>query len=166
MSATSSTFSTRPDARRRLIAYIEQRWPDLDALERDFPPYAGQGDFMMLEVALAYSRTGNQERFEDAMARMRRVGDDLQAQGVDNPTFFMSEAAYHALAGERRRQSRLARPRGHARVRRPRHRASRREWPALRATGRRPALRSSSRQRMIEHLNAERAELGLDPVEA
>ena len=146
------------------VAYIEQRWADLDALERDFPPYAGQGYFMMLEVALAYSRTGNEERFEDAMARMRRVGDDLQAQGVDNPTFFMSEAAYHSLAGNvdaglewlDRAVTRgfvAATPR------------IAREWPALAALEGDPGF-ELIQQRMIEHLNAERAELGLDPVEA
>jgi len=98
------------------------------------------------------------------MARMRRVGDDLQAQGVDNPTFFMSEAAYHSLAGNvdaglewlDRAVTRgfvAATPR------------IAREWPALAALEGDPGF-ELIQQRMIEHLNAERAELGLDPVEA
>jgi hypothetical protein len=118
----------------------------------------------MLDVALAYSRVGNAERFDDALARVGRVNDDLSAQGIDNPTFHMSEAVRYALAGDRGTSLDWldrAITRGFiastARIAE--------EWPAL------AVLEGDERfeaiqVRMIQHLNAERAALGLDPVEA
>ena len=146
------------------VAYIEQRWADLDALERDFPPYAGLGHLVMMEVAFAYSRVGNEERFEDAMARIRRVGDDLQAQGVDNPTFFLTEASYYTLAGNVEAGLEWldrAVTRGFV-ASTPR---IAKEWLALAALEGDPRF-ELIQQRMLEHLNAERSALGLEPVEA
>jgi tetratricopeptide (TPR) repeat protein len=145
------------------VEYVEARWPNLDALERDYPPYAGLGHLMMLDVALAYSRTGNQQRFEDALARVRRVSEDLQAQGIDAPIFFMSEASHQALAGNL--DAALdwldrAISRGFISATRIAH-----DWPYLEPLEGDPRF-EAIQARMIEHLNAERAELGLDPVEA
>jgi TolB-like protein/Tfp pilus assembly protein PilF len=146
------------------VEYIEARWSSLDALQQDHPPYAGLGYLLMLDVALAYSRVGNAERFDDALARVGRVNDDLSAQGIDNPTFHMSEAVRYALAGDRGTSLDWldrAITRGFiastARIAE--------EWPAL------AVLEGDERfeaiqVRMIQHLNAERAALGLDPVEA
>jgi len=114
-------------------------------------------------VALAYSRTGNPQRFEDALARIERVSVDLQQQGIKNVIFFMSEASHQALAGNLDASlewldraisggfistTRIAQ-----------------EWPWLEPLEGDPRF-EAIQARMIEHLNAERAELGLDPVEA
>jgi len=146
------------------VDYIEARWPTLDALERDNPPYAGLGYWLMLEVALAYTRAGNAERFDDAMARVSRVNDELLAQGIDNVTFHMSEAMRYALSGDRGASLDWldrAITRGYI-TSTPR---IAQEMPAL------AILEGDERfeaiqARMMEHLNAERAALGLDPVEA
>ncbi len=145
------------------VDYLESRWPTLDDFERDNPPYAGLGYFQMLDVALAYSRVGNAERFDDAMARAGRVNDELLAQGVDNPNLHMTEATRYALAGDR--GSSLdwldrAITRGFI-TSTPRVAD---DWPAL-------AVLEGDRRfdaiqaRMMDHLNAERATLGLEPVE-
>ena len=144
--------------------YIDERWPDLDALERDIPPYGGLGYLAMLDVALAYSRTRNAQGFDDAMARIRRVGDGLLAQGVNNPTFFMSEAAFQAMAGDPEaslENLQRAIDRGFITLT-PR---IARDWPYLEPLQGDPRF-EAIQERMIEHVNAERAALGLEPVSA
>jgi TolB-like protein/Tfp pilus assembly protein PilF len=148
---------------REAIDYIEARWPDLDALERDYPPYGGLGHLMMLDVALAYSRIGNQQRFEDALARVERVSRDLQEQGIQAPIFYMSEASHQALAGNLDASLEWldrAVTRGFISTLRIAQ-----EWPYLEPLEGDPRY-EEIQARMIKHLNAERAELGLDPVEA
>jgi TolB-like protein/Tfp pilus assembly protein PilF len=143
------------------VAFIEERWSDLDALERDYPPYGGLGHLMMLDVALAYSRAGNQQRFDDALARVRRVSEELQAQGIDNPLFFMSEASHQALAGNLEASLEWldrAISRGWISPLRIAQ-----EWPSLEPLEGDPRY-EAIRARMIEHLNIERAELGLEPL--
>jgi len=148
---------------KEAVDYLEARWSDLDALERDYPPYGGLGHLMMLDVALAYSRTGNQQRFEDALARVERVSVDLQAPGIDAPLFFMGEASHQALAGNfdvSLEWLDRAISRGFISTTR-----IAREWPYLEPLEGDPRY-EAIQARMIEHLNTERAELGLDPVEA
>jgi len=148
---------------REAVEYVEARWPDLDALERDYPPYGGLGHLMMLDMALAYSRVGNQQRFEDALARVERVSRDLQEQGIQAAIFFMSEASHQALAGNLDASLEWldrAVTRGFISTLRIAQ-----EWPYLEPLEGDPRY-EEIQSRMIEHLNAERAELGLDPVEA
>jgi TolB-like protein/Tfp pilus assembly protein PilF len=157
------TFLNITGRSQEAVDFIEQRWPDLDALERDYPPYGGFGHSMMLDVALAYSRTGQQERFADAMARVRRVGDSLQAQGIDNTYLFVVEAGYHVLAGNLQEGlDWLERAVSRGMVTTPRMAL---EWPVLKPLEGDPRF-EAVQERMVEHLNAERAELGLEPVEA
>ncbi|HLF31312.1 MAG TPA: hypothetical protein VI566_09855, partial [Xanthomonadales bacterium] len=144
-----------------LIAYLEERWSNLDALRKDFPPYSGLGDFLMLDVALAYSRAGNQERFEDAMQRVKTTHQDLMAQGVNNSIFFMSEAAHLALAGDLDSSlDYLDRAVTAGAI------TSRRiafDLPALAPLEGDPRF-EAIQARMIEHLNSERQKLGLEPA--
>ena len=144
-----------------LITYLEERWPDLDALRADFPAYSGLGDFLMLDVALAYSRAGNQRRFDDALAHVSKVHESLIAQGVQISIFFMCEAARQALAGD------LASSMDYL------DRAISqglttstpitRQWPMLSPLEGDPRF-EAIQARMIEHLNSERKKLGLEPV--
>jgi TolB-like protein len=144
------------------VEFIETSWVDLEAFEKSFPPWAGIGYWPMLDVALVYSRAGKADRFDDAMQRLQRVHEDLLQQGVNNPVFFMSEAARLALAGDQDGGLEYldqAISQGFIST------ASRitREFPYL------ESLEGDSRfqaiqARMIEHVNMERAELGLEPV--
>ena len=144
-----------------LITYLEERWPDLDALRADFPPNGAIGDFFMLSVALAYSRAGNQQRFDEAMEHVSEVHESLKAQGVKRSGFFMFEAAYQALAGDLEASlDYLDRAISQGRIYTTK---ITRLWPAL------SPLEGNSQfeaiqERMIEHLNSERQKLGLEPV--
>lgn len=146
-----------------VVTYLEQRWTDLESLRKDFPPYSGFGDFLMLDVALAYSRTGNEQRFGEAMNMILAVHDDLKSQGVNNMLFSMNEASYQALAGNL--QSSLeyldrAITQGFIATVRITE-----TWLWLEPLEGDPRF-EAIQARMIEHLNKERAALGLDPVSA
>ena len=161
--ATLLNFYNLTGRSQEAVGYIEARWPDLDALERAYPPYGGLGHLMMLDVALAYFRVGNPQRFEDALQRVERVSLDLQEQGIDAPIFFMSEAAHQALAGNLDASLDWldrAISRGFVSSGRIVE-----DWPYMEPLEGDPRY-EEIQARMIEHLNAERAALGLEPVEA
>ena len=146
-----------------LIAYLEERWPDLDALRADFPPYGGIGDFLMLDVALAYSRAGNQQRFIEALEHVRTVHQSLKAQGANRARFHMNEAAHQALAGDLEASLEyLDRAISQGLITTTQ---IIREWPALSPLEGNPQF-EAIQARMIEHLNSERQKLGLEPVSA
>lgn len=82
-----------------LVDYLEERWPGLDAFAADYP----HGDFgygLMANVALAYSRTGNQQRFDDALLLLKTAVSKLSGQGVDHFVNMILNAEYFVLAGE------------------------------------------------------------------
>ena len=144
-----------------LIAYLEERWPNLDALRADFPPYGAIGDFLMLDVALAYLRAGNQQRFDDALEHVRTVHESLLAQGVNGSIFLMHEAAYQALAGDLKASlGYLNRAISQGWVSTTKITL---RWPALSPLEGNPQF-EAIQARMIEHLNNERKKLGLEPV--
>jgi TolB-like protein/Tfp pilus assembly protein PilF len=143
------------------VALLEERWADLDAFERDFPPYGGLGYLPMLDVALAYSRTGNAERFDDAMQRVQRVNANLLKQGINHPVFFMGEAAHQALAGNIESSLEFldkAVARG-ATSRLPMVL----DWPQFELLQGDPRY-EAIQARMLQHINTERAQLNLEPV--
>jgi TolB-like protein len=159
---TLINFLNLTDQSAEAVKYIEERWDNLDDLERDFPPYGGIGHYLMLDVALAYSRTGNAERFNDAQKRTELVHASLSRQGVNNPLFFLNEASYHGMAGDPDTSLQFLDRAisggyitGTARIVR--------ELPYLSTLEGDPRF-EAIQSRMIEHLNAERAELGLEPV--
>jgi TolB-like protein/Tfp pilus assembly protein PilF len=144
-----------------LIAYLEERWPNLDALRVDFPPFSAIGDFLMLDVALAYSRAGNQQRFNEALEHVRTVHENLKTAGVKRSIFLMSEAAHQALAGDIEISlDYLDRAISQGLITTTK---ITREWPALSPLEGNPQF-EAIQTRMIEHLNNERQKLGLDPL--
>jgi len=89
----------RADRSRELIDYLEERWPSLDTFAADYP-HGQNGYDLMAEVAMAYSRTGNTERFDDALLLVESAMSTLSEQGIDNWLFMVENAKYLALAGE------------------------------------------------------------------
>jgi TolB-like protein/Tfp pilus assembly protein PilF len=83
-----------------LIAFLESRWPDLDALETSFPGRNGYGAYMMGNIAYAYSRVGEAEKFEDAMLRYRASLDWQTQQGANNYFLTGSQAHFAMLSGD------------------------------------------------------------------
>jgi len=143
------------------IAFIEERWPDLEAFERDFPPLGQGGPAVMLDVAYAYSRIGNADRFEEAMRRSRNTLDTIHELGGDNFFIYMLEAAHANLSGDPEtalmylqkafeRGGVFALPLS-------------RIWPNFKTLEGDPQY-EIIQTRIFERLNAERAELGLEPI--
>jgi TolB-like protein/Tfp pilus assembly protein PilF len=144
-----------------LVEYLESRWDSLDAFAIAFPSHGYFGWQEMLDVALAYQRAGNPEKFDDALFRIREAHDSLAEQGLSNTVFYTNEAIWHALAGERQKALQfLAKAIDGGRI------YARRivdDFPAFRELEGDPEY-EAIQTRMIEHLNRERAALGLEPV--
>jgi len=145
----------------QLVSYLEDKWPDLASLQEDFPPYGAFGYNLMLDVALAYSRTGNPERLNDALQRVLLVHEQLRKEGVDNHWFDISEAAYHAMTGDLESSlNHLDDAISGGLITSSRITS---EWPALEPLEGDP-LFEVIQARMIEHMNSEREKLGLEPA--
>jgi len=144
----------------KLIEYLEARWPSLDAFQQDVPgSIFGFGE--MADIALAYRRAGNLSRFEDAMARLHAVNQESLSQGFTSPSVLMDAAVFHALAGEREQAlERLAQAVDGGLITATR---ISREFPFFRDFEGDPEY-EAIQGRMLEHLNRERALLGLEPV--
>ena len=115
----------------------------------------------MLDVALAYSRAGNQQRFDDALEHVRTVHESLEAQGVNKSIFYLNQARHQALAGDLAASLVYldhAISSGHIATTK-----ITRQWPALSPLEGDPQF-EAIQARMIEHLNNERQKLGLEPV--
>jgi TolB-like protein len=149
------------DRSEDLVAFIDERWASLEALQSDFPPFGGFGYGLMNDVALAYARTGNEERFLDAMARVRAIHDALIAQGATNEFLWLNEAVHYALAGDYTTALiNLSKAIDLGMITSTRISF---EYPALKALEGDPEY-EAVQARMIEHLNREREKLGLEPV--
>ena len=89
----------RADRSSDLTDYLEERWPTLSefAAENRGDEY---GYPIMTDVALAYSRSGNQSRFNEAMLLIERHTARLDEQGIDNIFLSAQRAIDHALLGD------------------------------------------------------------------
>jgi tetratricopeptide (TPR) repeat protein len=143
---------------QQLVEFVESRWPNLAALEKDYPD-EGDGYGLMLNVALAYSRTGNDQRFEDAMQRVRRAHDRALQQGVVVVAF--DDARYWALAGDTgRAMQSLGEAEQQGMVFAARLDDAFHEFENLRGDSGYEALLV----RVFQRTNAEREALGLEPI--
>ncbi|NOR19531.1 MAG: hypothetical protein GQ538_05530 [Xanthomonadales bacterium] len=140
--------------------YVEERWKDLDDYEADFP-HGDTGHGMMLGMALAYARTGDDEKYQDAMKRTRKAHDQLISEGTQSMFFFWGEAAYYTLAQDYDKaieQLGIAVDRGA--INTPKITRGSPIFEPLEGDPRFEAIQ----KRMIENLNTQRAALGLEPV--
>lgn len=84
---------------QELVDYLEERWPSLAAFATEYP--GGDNDYdLMMTVALAYRRIGDETLADEALefvdARMQR----LASEGIDNRLFTRSKASYLAMRGD------------------------------------------------------------------
>ena len=149
--------SGKPD---QAIKYLEERWDSLEAFEKD-APLLGGNLASMLDIAFAYGSVGNEERFNEAMERSRSALDLLEQLGFDNPFLTFANAVYYTMSGDRERALELlaqAIDGGYL---------SGTEmnfgWSALDVLEGNPEY-ETIQARMIQHLNRERAELGLEQL--
>jgi TolB-like protein/Tfp pilus assembly protein PilF len=160
--SVSSLFRllNQTDRSETLIKYLEARWPSLEAFQKDIAP-SSFGYAEMADIALAYRRTGQQQRFEDAMTRLRTSCEKSLADGLTTSGLLMTAVTYHAMANERESAlTRLAQAIDRGFVFSVR---MAQDFPALRDLEGDPKF-EAIQDRMIEHLNRERALLGLGPV--
>jgi TolB-like protein len=89
----------RSDRSKEVTNYLEERWPTLGtfAAENRGNEY-GYG--IMSDVALAYSRSGNQDRFNEAMLLIERHEARLDEHGIDNVFHSANRAIDYALLGD------------------------------------------------------------------
>ena len=132
----------------------------LESLEARYPfdPYAKQAQ---LDIAYAYSRVGNVERFDEAMERSRTGMDTLAELGFDNSYLDFINAVHAALAGDHDSAiNRLttAVDRGYLTAGKFSN-----GWEALAALEGDPQY-EALQTRVLDHVNQERAELGLEPM--
>jgi len=147
---------------KELITFIESRWPDLAAIEAEYPD-GGDGFDLMLDIANAYSAVGNEAKFDDAMARIRAAHDRDTEQGVKSEWLSLNEARYYVLAGERETAMEMLAT------------ASEngliigekldRIWPEFAIFSGNPDYEAIQAE-IFERTNIERAELGLEPITA
>ena len=150
---------------QELIEFVESRYTDLEAFESENPDGGGGdgggGYSSMLRIAHAYSVTRNEARFNDAMARVRAAHDRSIDQGATEFGFLADEARYYVLSGNREQALALldqavdggmvsALP-------------FVRFWPEMEIFTGDPAY-EAIQTKMFDHMNAERTELGLEPL--
>ena len=117
---------------------------------------------LIIKIAFAYRAMGNEDRFKDAMTRVRAAHDRLSSDGISFYALYVNEASYYALAGEHD----TAITKLDAAV-------SKGFIGDLRLADGEPALRALEgdpryqeiQARMTENLNTQRAALGLGPAE-
>jgi len=158
--STLITAYSRAESPNQLIEFIESRWTDLAAFEKEYPDGgAGYGD--MLNIARAYQIAGNQPRFDDAMERIRVAHERSNQQGVRASYFLRDDARYHALAGDHERAIAVLSEAVDAGlllgIR------AEEAWPELRTLAGDPDYEAVM-VRMVEHLNSERVAMDLEPV--
>jgi TolB-like protein/lipoprotein NlpI len=141
-----------------LIRFFDERWTDLDTFEADYPSDE-EGHWLMLEMALAWSRAGDEERFTNAMRRIRAAHDALQSAGIRHRSFLVNEAMYFSLGGDHEQAlTRLELAVNNGFIGDLRLSRGFPAFAALESDPRYQAIQS----RMIENLNTQRAALGLE----
>jgi tetratricopeptide (TPR) repeat protein len=92
-------FLNATDQSEQLVKYFEQRWSSINEFQQQFPP-AIWGFREMADIALAYQRTGNQQRFEEALAALGEANAQAQSDGMQGKDLKMLVAAYYAMSGD------------------------------------------------------------------
>ncbi len=146
-----------------LIDYVESRWSDLQAFVADYPERDGWSEHNYLGlIALSYQRLGNDEKYEEAMSRFKAAQDYQRQNDANNHQFAFSEAVYAVLAGDHETAlSRLARAFEGGFTVDPQLSKT---WPMFEPLDGNPRYEAIM-SRMVEHVNSERAKLGLEPIE-
>ncbi|MEJ8569572.1 hypothetical protein [Elongatibacter sediminis] len=145
----------------QLVQIIESRWADLAAFENDFPERQGWGALTMGFVAEAYARTDRPRQFSEALERARASNEAQVAEGADNWSLNLARAQVAMLGGDPDAAVRLLQRAFDQGLTLDLTHAT--AWPVFAPLRGDPRF-EAARGRMLEHLNAERVELGLEPL--
>lgn len=141
--------------------FVEERWPTLGAFATDYPK-DGSGHGVMAELALAYSRTGNNEKSNEAISFVEKAMSELTAQGVDQYIYMMENAKYFTLIGDH--DSAVSW------LQKSVERGLQTQAPLATLIPIFEPLRDDPRfieieEMMVENINEDRASLGLEPID-
>ncbi len=151
----------RADRSQELVDYLEERWAGLDEFAADHP-HDDYGYGLMTDIAFAYSRTGNTEKFEEALLLVDSAMSTLASQGIDNMVNSAENAVYLALAGrEEDAISQLEKAVEHGLRGNPALDWSQPIFASMADNPRFIALRTL----IADKVNEQRAILGLDPID-
>jgi TolB-like protein len=140
------------------VRFFEERWDSLDAYLAEFP---NEGAGTLMDIAFSYGSIGNAERFDKAMSLARGVLDARYDFGVKARFLTYNEAIYFTMMGDRDRALELLSTAVDAGLLVGTKFSD--GWVAMKVMDGDPEY-EAIQARMVEHLNAERAELGLEPV--
>ena len=145
-----------------LVNFLEERWPSVAAMGEEHPGGILGYDLMM-NTSLAYLRTGNQERADEALLLVDRWMKKMLEQGVNNFVFSGNLAIHQAMLGNKDEAFRYLQqavdegwsPSG----------PLVREMPALAVLEGDPRL-DAIQEKMLKTINRDRAVVGLPPLNA
>jgi len=145
-----------------LVDNVESRWPDLQAFEADIPERDGWSERNYLgQIAFCYQRLGNQEKFEEALSQFEAALDYQSLIGANNHWFAFAEAVFAVLAGDHETAlSKLQQALEGGFTVNPQLSKT---WPMFEPLNGDPRFEGIM-NRMVEHLNSERAKMGLTPL--
>jgi TolB-like protein/lipoprotein NlpI len=149
---------------RDVVQFFDERWDSVDAYVSDYPPMGRGSVGTLLDLAWAFAKVEDSNRFDQAMTHSRLALDQQIALGYKYPFLYIDEAIYQAMSGDRQRSLEslaiavdshitISGPGGLARV-----------SPVLREFEGDPEF-EALQQRMLDHINSQRSELGLEPVQ-
>ena len=84
---------------KELVDYLEERWPSLAAFAVENPG-GDNGYDLMMNIAMAYRRTGNVARADEALELFEKRITQLETEGVNNYRLDTSKASYLAMQGD------------------------------------------------------------------
>ncbi|HLF29676.1 MAG TPA: hypothetical protein VI566_01460, partial [Xanthomonadales bacterium] len=146
-----------------LISFLESRWPDLAAFEADWPSGDGFGAGLLGFIAQSYAHLDNDEKFNEVMSRFQTSLDQQVENGADNWVLTWSSAHFALLAGDP--QGAIALLGKAAEQGAIIDSGLTGSWSVFNSLRGDPAF-EAVKTRMLQHLNEERASLGLEPVSA
>jgi hypothetical protein len=89
----------RDDREQALVDYVEERWPSVEMFaEENVGNEYGYG--AISNLALAYHRLGDQQRFSASIATLERHISKMLEQGISNGTLSVSIAFQQAMQGD------------------------------------------------------------------
>lgn len=116
---------------------------------------------MMAFVAEAYRNLGREDEFQQALTLARSTNDLQLSQGMDNWSLSLSRAHLAALVGDQNQAiTLLERAFDQGLVM---DLTASNAWPVFQDLRGNPQF-EAARSKMLEHLNSERTELGLEPL--
>ena len=146
-----------------VIRLVEQDWTTVEQFHQQQKPALGFGNANLIYIAYACLKTGRAQQFETAMRLARDDHDRQIAAGIGWPMFYLMEAQYWALANDHEQATEFLRKAADSHlVIAPR---ISRMYPIFKPLEGEPEY-EAVQKRMLENLNKQRAEAGLQPLEA